>query len=114
MAAAHETLAIWDDELDFGELADDIAVEARLALTLTAEIDELEERIAVMYSSWWIQTGSCDPFQGSVPSTPPRSSVASATRAVFALSSGSVLQRTRALTGRLGAERPARRTDEVG
>jgi transposase len=49
LGAANETLAIWGDELDFGELADDIAVEARLALALTAEIVELEERIAVMY-----------------------------------------------------------------
>jgi len=49
LGAANETLAIWADELDFGELADDIAVEARLALSLTAEIVELEERIAVMY-----------------------------------------------------------------
>ena len=30
--AANETLSIWGDELDYGELADDIAVEARLAL----------------------------------------------------------------------------------
>lgn len=49
LAAANETLAIWGDELDFGELADDIAVEARLALALSAEITELEQRIAVMY-----------------------------------------------------------------
>jgi transposase len=49
LGAASETLAIWGDELDFGELADDIAVEARLALALTSEIVELEERIAVMY-----------------------------------------------------------------
>ncbi len=33
LAAANETLAL-GDELDFGELADDIAVEARLALSL--------------------------------------------------------------------------------
>ncbi len=52
LGAANETLAIWGDELDFGELADDIAVEARLALALTAEIDELEERIAVMYRAF--------------------------------------------------------------
>ena len=49
LTAANETLAIWGDELDFGELADDIAIEARLALALTVEIGELEERIAVMY-----------------------------------------------------------------
>jgi len=48
LAAAAETLALWGEELDYGELADDIAVEARLALSLTLEIDELEQRIAVM------------------------------------------------------------------
>ena len=43
LEAAAETLRLWDDnEIDFGELADDIAVEARLALALTREIDELE------------------------------------------------------------------------
>ena len=49
LGAANETLAIWGDQLDFGELADDIAIEARVALALTGEIVELEERIAVMY-----------------------------------------------------------------
>jgi transposase len=48
LRATEETLALWGDELDYGELADDIAVEARLALSLTLEIDELEQRIAVM------------------------------------------------------------------
>ena len=48
MAAANETLAIWGDELDFGELADDIAVEARLALPSRRD-HELDQRIAVMY-----------------------------------------------------------------
>jgi transposase len=49
LAAANETLALWGDEIDYGELADDIALEARLALSLCAEITELEQRIAVMY-----------------------------------------------------------------
>jgi transposase len=48
LAAARHTVAIWGDELDYGELADDIAVEARLALALTREIEDLEQRIAVM------------------------------------------------------------------
>jgi hypothetical protein len=49
LEAAAETLRLWDgDEIDFGELADDIAVEARLALQLTREIEELERRIAVL------------------------------------------------------------------
>jgi transposase len=45
--AAAQTLLLWEDELDYGELADDIAVEARLALQLTVEIHELDQRIAV-------------------------------------------------------------------
>jgi transposase len=46
---AEQTLALWADELDFGELAEDIAVEARLALSLTEEIEALDERIAVQF-----------------------------------------------------------------
>jgi transposase len=46
--AAEQTLALWNGELDYGELADDIAVEARLALHLTNEIKELDERIGVL------------------------------------------------------------------
>lgn len=48
LEAANQTLALWADGLDFGDLADDIAVEARLALGLTSEIHELEQRISVM------------------------------------------------------------------
>jgi transposase len=48
LAAARETLDLWSDELDFPELADDIAIEARLALQLTEEIKELETRIAAL------------------------------------------------------------------
>jgi hypothetical protein len=48
MAAADETLKLWNDEIEFGDLADDIAVEARLALQLSKEIHELDERIAVL------------------------------------------------------------------
>ncbi|MEW6058882.1 MAG: IS110 family transposase [Actinomycetota bacterium] len=47
--AAEQTLALWAEELDFGELAEDIAVEARLALSLTEEIAALDERIAVQF-----------------------------------------------------------------
>lgn len=47
MEAASQTLELWGDELDFGELADDIATEARSALQLTQEIHELDQRIAV-------------------------------------------------------------------
>jgi transposase len=48
IAAAKETLELWGDELDFGELADDLAMEAELALTITTQIHELEQRIDVM------------------------------------------------------------------
>ena len=48
LAAAQETLELWGDELDFGELADDLAIEAELALTITTQIHELEQRIDVM------------------------------------------------------------------
>ena len=45
LEAAAETLRLWGDEIDYGELADDIAVEARLALQLSREIRDLEQRI---------------------------------------------------------------------
>jgi transposase len=48
MAAAHESIALWADDLDFGDLAEDIAIEARLALQLTTELKELDERIALL------------------------------------------------------------------
>lgn len=48
IAAASETLALWGDSLEYPDLAEDIAIEARLALQLTVEIKELDERIAVM------------------------------------------------------------------
>ncbi|MCE6993287.1 transposase [Saccharothrix sp. S26] len=48
ITAARETLRLWSEELDYPELADDIAIEARLALRLTEEIKELEDRIAAL------------------------------------------------------------------
>ena len=52
LAAAAQTLALWDGELDDAELADDVAddvaAEARLALHLTQEVKELDERIGVL------------------------------------------------------------------
>ena len=49
LAAARATLELWgDDDLSFADLADDIAVEARLALKLTEEIKEHDERIGVL------------------------------------------------------------------
>jgi transposase len=46
LAAAAETLALWDGELDYTELAADIAAKARLALS--AEIRDLEQKIAAL------------------------------------------------------------------
>jgi transposase len=48
LAAAAASLQLWNDDLSFPELADDIAVEARLALALTEEIKDVDERIAVL------------------------------------------------------------------
>lgn len=48
LSAAAETLALWDGELDYTELAADIAAEARLALALSAEIRDLEQKIAAL------------------------------------------------------------------
>jgi transposase len=47
LVAAAETLELWADDLDFDELAEDIAIEARLALRLGEEIKDLDERIAI-------------------------------------------------------------------
>jgi transposase len=46
--AAEATLKLWTEELAFPDLAEDIAVEARLALALTEEIKEVEERITTL------------------------------------------------------------------
>lgn len=48
LAAAAETLTLWQEDLDYPDLAEDIALEARLALQLTAEIHELDQRIALL------------------------------------------------------------------
>ena len=48
MAAATATLQLWGEDLPFPDLAEDIAVEARLALRLSEEIKELDERIAIL------------------------------------------------------------------
>jgi transposase len=49
LAAAAQTLELWaDGELDYPDLAEDIAIEARLALQFTDEIKELDERTAVL------------------------------------------------------------------
>jgi transposase len=50
LEAANETIALWSGAIDFAELADDIALEARLSLQLTDEIKELDERIAVLFA----------------------------------------------------------------
>lgn len=49
LAAARETLDLWDGgELDYPDLAEDIAIEARLALQLTEEVKDLDERTALL------------------------------------------------------------------
>jgi transposase len=50
LAAAAETLRLWPaGAVDFAELADDIAVEARLVGQLGEEIEQLDDRITVHY-----------------------------------------------------------------
>ena len=52
LAAAKESLAIWaHGGLDFAELAEDIAAEARLVGHYTREIDLLEERLGAHYDT---------------------------------------------------------------
>ena len=49
LAAAQETLQLWSGgELDYPDLAEDIAIEARLALQLTEEIKDLDERTTLL------------------------------------------------------------------
>jgi transposase len=50
LAAATETLRLWPaGAIDFAELAEDIAAEARLVRQLGAEIEALDDRIAALY-----------------------------------------------------------------
>jgi transposase len=63
LAAAAETLQLWPaGAIDFAELSEDIATEARLVRQLTIEIEALEDRIAPLYTD-------ADPA-GIVASTP--------------------------------------------
>jgi transposase len=48
LAAAAETLQVWDGELSYPDLAEDIATEARLALALCTEIRDLDRKIAAL------------------------------------------------------------------
>ena len=48
LAAAAETLELWEGEMDYTELAADIAAEARLALALSTEIRDLEQKTAAL------------------------------------------------------------------
>jgi transposase len=48
LAAAAETLQLWDTELSYPDLAEDIAAEARLALALSAEIRDLDTKTAAL------------------------------------------------------------------
>ena len=63
IAAARETLALWGpDGMDFAELAADIAIEAEQAIFLSAQIKDVDERLANFYAE-------ADP-DGIVASTP--------------------------------------------
>ena len=48
LAAAAETLQLWDTELSYPDLAEDIAAEARLALALSAEIRDLDTKTGAL------------------------------------------------------------------
>jgi transposase len=48
LAAAAETLQLWDGELSYPDLAEDIAAEGRLALALTTEIRDLDTKLAAL------------------------------------------------------------------
>jgi transposase len=48
LAAAAETLQLWDTEISYPDLAEDIATEARLALALSAEIRDLDTKLAAL------------------------------------------------------------------
>jgi transposase len=48
LGVARATGALWDTDPGFVELAEDIALEARLALALTQEIKDLDERVTVL------------------------------------------------------------------
>ena len=51
VAAAKETLALWSpDGMDFAELGADIAIEAEQAIFLSAQIKEVDERLANFYA----------------------------------------------------------------
>ncbi len=51
IGAAQESLRLWDGEgMDFAELAADIAIEAEQAIALTAQIADLDERVANLYA----------------------------------------------------------------
>jgi transposase len=48
LTAAAETDQLWDEEISYPDLAEDIAAEARLALALTAEIRDLDLKITAL------------------------------------------------------------------
>ena len=49
LTAANQTLELWaGGELDYPDLAEDIAIEARLALQLTEELQDLDERTTLL------------------------------------------------------------------
>lgn len=73
VVAAEETLQIWNGELEYSDLAEDIALHARLALHLSGELKELDDRIRILL-------GVLDP-KGIITSAP---GIAQVTGAVIA------------------------------
>ena len=80
LAAANQTLELWaGGELDYPDLAEDIAIEARLALQLTEEIKDLDERTTLLLKQA-DPTGILTSAPGVARSPQPRSWGGSATR----------------------------------
>jgi transposase len=100
--------------MDFDALAEDIAVEARLALTVTDEIKALDKRIAGLYEQ-------VDP-EGIVRSAPGVGRIGAPqiagrlgdATAVRQPAGHPLLRRARSRSGQLRAGRPRRRADQSG
>ncbi len=113
LAAAAKTRELWAEDLDFGELADDIAIEARLALRLGEELKDLDERIGIFFAE-------ADPkgILTSVPGVGPHPRRADpretgGPQPVPFTRRGPLLQRARPLPGFLRDDGQARGPDEA-
>ena len=113
LAAAAETLELWDSEMDYTELAADIAAEARLALALSTEIRDLEQKTAALLHQH-------DPV--GILTSAPGVGIINGARILARLGNpgqvpvpgrSPLLQRPGPLPGRLGHQRPPRPADQV-